>query len=201
MSAANEPRVAGADLLPEAAEGYVTTSERLTPAGRGVAEHRCRMMSSGHDADAASAGEERNEIATDLEHELAERLEREALDPPEEFRRQSLINSASVYEEADADPVAWWAKQARAPHSEAPDPWGVGGVGRTMRAQEVRLLDDADLQLDRHDEPDEPARQVGAEGLTLLVHQNVTYGVPGPVGRAATSTFSCKTRCVSVVHA
>jgi acetyl-CoA synthetase len=53
---------------------------------------------------------------TDLERELAELLKQERFDPPEEFRRQALIKDLSVHEEAAKDPVAWWARQARALH-------------------------------------------------------------------------------------
>jgi acetyl-CoA synthetase len=53
---------------------------------------------------------------TDLERELAQLLERERFEPPEEFRRQALIQDLSVHEEAAKDPVAWWAKQAEALH-------------------------------------------------------------------------------------
>ncbi|MDQ6914311.1 MAG: acetate--CoA ligase [Actinomycetota bacterium] len=54
------------------------------------------------------------EPATDetLENELAELLEVERFDPPEEFRKQALWNDPKVYEEAAADPQGWWAKQA-----------------------------------------------------------------------------------------
>jgi acetyl-CoA synthetase len=53
-------------------------------------------------------------MATDLERELAGLLEVESFPPPEEFRRQALIQDESVYEEAERDPVAWWARQALA---------------------------------------------------------------------------------------
>src|SRR5437588_327812 len=47
-----------------------------------------------------------------LEQQLAELLEVERFDPPEEFRKQALWNDPKVYEEAERDPQAWWARQA-----------------------------------------------------------------------------------------
>src|SRR5436309_1522426 len=47
-----------------------------------------------------------------LEHQLAELLEVERFDPPEEFRKQALWNDPKVYEEAERDFQAWWARQA-----------------------------------------------------------------------------------------
>ncbi|MDQ6751328.1 MAG: AMP-binding protein, partial [Actinomycetota bacterium] len=47
-----------------------------------------------------------------LEQDLKEMLEIERFDPPEHFRGQALIQDDSIYEEAEADPPAWWAKQA-----------------------------------------------------------------------------------------
>src|SRR5205085_10483933 len=43
---------------------------------------------------------------------LAELLEVERFDPPEEFRKQALWNDSKVYEEAERDFQAWWARQA-----------------------------------------------------------------------------------------
>ncbi|MEA2391869.1 MAG: acetyl-CoA synthetase, partial [Solirubrobacteraceae bacterium] len=57
--------------------------------------------------DSKIAGEE-------LEHELERMLDIERFDPPEEFREQALLGDASVYEEAERDPEAWWRKQAEA---------------------------------------------------------------------------------------
>jgi acetyl-CoA synthetase len=48
-----------------------------------------------------------------LEQELEELLERERFEPPEEFRQAALWNDPKIYEEANADPLAWWAGQAR----------------------------------------------------------------------------------------
>jgi len=53
---------------------------------------------------------------TDLERELAELLEQERFEPPEEFKANALIQDLSVHEQAAKDPVAWWAEQARALH-------------------------------------------------------------------------------------
>jgi acetyl-CoA synthetase len=54
------------------------------------------------------------EVTTDLERQLAELLQQERFDPPEEFRRQALITDLSVHEEAAKDPVGWWRRQADA---------------------------------------------------------------------------------------
>src|SRR5689334_11605179 len=50
--------------------------------------------------------------SSDLERELAELLEIERFEPPAEFREQTLWSDSSVYEEAAADPEAWWLRQA-----------------------------------------------------------------------------------------
>ncbi len=51
---------------------------------------------------------------------LAERLEEllqvETFPPPEDFARDALLNDPAIYEEAAADPLAWWEKQARELH-------------------------------------------------------------------------------------
>jgi acetyl-CoA synthetase len=52
----------------------------------------------------------------DLEHQLAELLEHERFEPPEEFKANALIQDLSVHEEAAKDPVAWWRRQAGALH-------------------------------------------------------------------------------------
>src|SRR5262245_43992123 len=49
-----------------------------------------------------------------LEQELDALLEVEKFPPPDEFRRQALISDESIYEDASADPVGWWEKQAGA---------------------------------------------------------------------------------------
>jgi acetyl-CoA synthetase len=48
-----------------------------------------------------------------LERELEELLEVEKFEPPEEFRQQALWSDPKVYEEAAADPEAWWTAQAK----------------------------------------------------------------------------------------
>jgi acetyl-CoA synthetase len=52
----------------------------------------------------------------DLEQELERLLDQETFDPPEEFKKNALIQDESVYEEAAKDPAAWWAEQAKALH-------------------------------------------------------------------------------------
>jgi acetyl-CoA synthetase len=47
-----------------------------------------------------------------LEQELSELLEVERFEPPEEFRAAALWSDPAVYEEAAADPEAWWLRQA-----------------------------------------------------------------------------------------
>jgi acetyl-CoA synthetase len=49
-----------------------------------------------------------------LARRLEELLEVETFPPPEEFAREALLNDPEVYERAAADPLAWWAEQARA---------------------------------------------------------------------------------------
>ena len=43
-------------------------------------------------------------------------LDIETFDPPEEFRKQALLNDPSVYDEAEKDWQGWWVKQARELH-------------------------------------------------------------------------------------
>ncbi len=50
---------------------------------------------------------------TDLERELSELLEVEKFEPPAGFRERALLGDPAVYEEAAADPEAWWARQAK----------------------------------------------------------------------------------------
>jgi acetyl-CoA synthetase len=52
------------------------------------------------------------EQTTGLEQELAELLDVEKFNPPEEFRQAALWSEQSAYEEAERDPQAWWLKQA-----------------------------------------------------------------------------------------
>ncbi len=49
---------------------------------------------------------------TSLERQLTELLEVERFEPSVEFREQALLADPSVYEEAAADPEAWWLRQA-----------------------------------------------------------------------------------------
>ena len=48
-----------------------------------------------------------------LERELEAMLEVESFEPPEEFRQRALLNDPAIYEQAAADPVAWWTRQAK----------------------------------------------------------------------------------------
>ena len=50
---------------------------------------------------------------SDLERELSALLEVERFEPPAEFRERALWSDPAVYEEAAADPEAWWLRQAR----------------------------------------------------------------------------------------
>ncbi|HWW67580.1 MAG TPA: acetate--CoA ligase [Solirubrobacterales bacterium] len=50
---------------------------------------------------------------SDLERELEAMLEVESFEPPAEFRERALWSDPRVYEEAAADPEAWWMRQAR----------------------------------------------------------------------------------------
>jgi acetyl-CoA synthetase len=49
---------------------------------------------------------------TTLEQELEEMLAIERFAPPESFRANALLSDPAVYEQAAADPQAWWARQA-----------------------------------------------------------------------------------------
>jgi acetyl-CoA synthetase len=50
--------------------------------------------------------------AADLELALEELLGREKFEPPVQFRERALWSDPAVYEEAAADPEAWWLRQA-----------------------------------------------------------------------------------------
>jgi acetyl-CoA synthetase len=50
---------------------------------------------------------------SDLERELSELLSVESFEPPAGFRERALLSDPAVYEEAGADPAAWWLRQAR----------------------------------------------------------------------------------------
>ncbi len=52
----------------------------------------------------------------ELERELAELLEVESFEPPEEFSEHAVLADEAVYEEAARDPWAWWAGQAKKLH-------------------------------------------------------------------------------------
>ncbi len=47
-----------------------------------------------------------------LERELEAMLAIERFDPPEAFREKALLDDPAVYEQAAADPLGWWARQA-----------------------------------------------------------------------------------------
>jgi acetyl-CoA synthetase len=47
-----------------------------------------------------------------LDEELAALLDVETFEPPAEFREHALLNDPAVYEQAAADPQAWWVEQA-----------------------------------------------------------------------------------------
>src|SRR3984957_2090903 len=47
-----------------------------------------------------------------LDSELARMLEVERFEPPPSFQENALLNDPAVYEQAAADPQAWWVKQA-----------------------------------------------------------------------------------------
>jgi acetyl-CoA synthetase len=47
-----------------------------------------------------------------LERELSALLEVESFEPPAGFRQGALLSDPAIYEEAAADPQAWWMKQA-----------------------------------------------------------------------------------------
>ena len=49
-----------------------------------------------------------------VEQEIGALLDQERFEPPDGFRDKALISDESVYEEAERDPEAWWAKQAEA---------------------------------------------------------------------------------------
>jgi acetyl-CoA synthetase len=51
-----------------------------------------------------------------LEDKLNGMLDIEKFEPPEEFRKQALLNDPSVYEEAESDWKGWWLKQAKELH-------------------------------------------------------------------------------------
>jgi acetyl-CoA synthetase len=50
--------------------------------------------------------------SSELERELESMLEIERFDPPAEFRERARWSDPGIYEEAAADPEAWWLRQA-----------------------------------------------------------------------------------------
>ncbi len=57
-----------------------------------------------------------DQAAGELDRELAGLLDQERFPPPAGFREQALLNDPAVYEQAAADPEAWWASQAERLH-------------------------------------------------------------------------------------
>jgi acetyl-CoA synthetase len=52
------------------------------------------------------------EVNTDLERELSDLLEVDRFEPSDAFRKAALWSDLAIYEEAAADPEAWWKRQA-----------------------------------------------------------------------------------------
>jgi acetyl-CoA synthetase len=65
---------------------------------------------------AQGSGEEGERMGVEgesgLERELSELLSVESFEPPPEFRAKALLGDPAIYEEAAADPEAWWMRQA-----------------------------------------------------------------------------------------
>jgi acetyl-CoA synthetase len=59
--------------------------------------------------------------AGNLEQELEALMEVEKFPPPEEFRANAVVQDPSIYDEAERDPEAFWAKQAEA--LDWAEPW------------------------------------------------------------------------------
>ncbi len=53
------------------------------------------------------------EGSSSLAGQLSELLEVERFEPPEEFRQQALLSDPAIYEQAAADPEAWWLEQSK----------------------------------------------------------------------------------------
>jgi len=51
-----------------------------------------------------------------LERDLEQLLEQERFEPPQEFVENALLTDPKIYEEAAADPVAWWERHAEDLH-------------------------------------------------------------------------------------
>jgi acetyl-CoA synthetase len=58
------------------------------------------------------AGQSEATAGGELDRELADLLDVERFEPPAEFREHALLNDPAVYEQAAADPLAWWTSQA-----------------------------------------------------------------------------------------
>ncbi len=58
------------------------------------------------------ATEERLTSGEELDDQLAQLLRVESFDPPAHFKEHALLSDPAIYEQAAADPEAWWAKQA-----------------------------------------------------------------------------------------
>ncbi len=57
-----------------------------------------------------------DEESHELDEELASLLEVETFEPSEKFREHALLSDPRIYEQAAADPEAWWAEQAESLH-------------------------------------------------------------------------------------
>jgi acetyl-CoA synthetase len=53
------------------------------------------------------------EGSSSLEGQLSELLEVESFEPPKEFRSRALLGDPAIYEQAAADPEAWWLEQSK----------------------------------------------------------------------------------------
>jgi acetyl-CoA synthetase len=53
------------------------------------------------------------EGSSSLEGQLSELLEVESFEPSEEFRSRALLGDPAIYEQAAADPEAWWLEQSK----------------------------------------------------------------------------------------
>jgi acetyl-CoA synthetase len=53
------------------------------------------------------------EGSSSLEGQLSELLEVESFEPPEEFASRALLSDPAIYEQAAADPEAWWLEQSK----------------------------------------------------------------------------------------
>jgi acetyl-CoA synthetase len=54
--------------------------------------------------------------AATLDEELGQLLEQETFPPPDEFRARAVYSDPSIYDEAEADPEGFWARQAEELH-------------------------------------------------------------------------------------